>query len=63
MESAAVAFAAAINQSAEGNSTESAETAVDGEDYQADHTLEEMMAAIRAAGGGKGNRPLRPQDL
>ena len=31
--------------------------------YQPDPTLEEMMAAIRAQGGGKGNRPFRPSDF
>jgi hypothetical protein len=31
--------------------------------YQGDPMLEQMMAAIRAAGGGKGNKPLRPSDL
>ncbi len=38
------------------------EPAVDG-GYQGDPMLEQMMAAIRAAGGGKGNKPLRPSDL
>jgi hypothetical protein len=31
--------------------------------YQGDPMLEQMMAAIRASGGGKGDKPLRPSDL
>jgi hypothetical protein len=38
--------------------TEAAEPEVGGDQY-----LEQMMDAIRAAGGGKGRRPFRPTDL
>jgi len=41
---------------------ETVETAAD-DGYQGDPMLEQMMAAIRAAGGGKGSKPIRPQDL